>query len=347
MYSEDEGRLIEISFELDSVTSNYNQFMETVSGINGIELFVMNPYINGIDIYNVKEHSLVQRLIFPNEGPNGIETIAGFHVFNRDSILVFSQKSLDGLFVINGKPGKRVSDFIELEPRYANFHIATAVPIIEFDQKLFLYAFPLKRDPDFSDYHDLDVVLDFDKKHVERVFSDLLFEDVQKWGKLRFPTRCLDPVNGKLVYSYPFMDELLLYDIRDKTIRRKIMKSKFFDNVTQPQKNYASKNAFLRENWYYDAMVYNSYTNRYYRFARHYIDENSLLGEKRTVNHQPISIIVADDQFRVLDELILTKPTKYLMKDFFTTGSGLYISNANKYNDEVNEDYMSFYLINY
>jgi len=343
--SADNRRPPELTFPLDSVSANYNKLYQAVETSTGTSLYVLNPYINGIDVYDVAGQIHYKRIILSTTGPLGIKKITGFYVFSADSILVFSDKSLNGLFLINGKPSKRVSDYISFDEPRANFHIASAVPVIAYKRKLYIYALPFKRDPAFSRFQDLDYVLDFENKKVDRVFSRLLYEDVQKWGSLSLPTRCLNPNMGTIVYSYPFLDELLIYNIESKEYGQKKLNSSYFSDATRPLAGYSDKRKALLENNYYDALVFNSYTQRYYRFSRQYIDALSITGEPNTVYNQPVSIIVADAELNKLEEVKLSPPEQYLIKDFFVTKNGLYISSANNYNEDIHEDSLSFYHV--
>jgi hypothetical protein len=319
--------------------------IQSVDGINGQELYVLNRYINGIDIYNFESLKLSRRIIMEPDGPLSISSISGFYVFNKDSILVFSNKFLDGIFVINGVPKARVSDYIDLEQKAANFHIASGLPIYEYDGKLFIYMLPFKRSPEFSEYHDLDIVLDFKNNSVYRVFTDIKFSEIQKYGMLRFPTRCLNEEDGLLLYSYPFLNDLIIYDINTEKIERRSMSSEKFNKPLANLNVNPNSNAYLLENNYYDAMIFNEKAKMYYRFVRNETDSKDLMGNEKTSYDQPVSIIVADDNLNVIEEINLSPPNKYLVKDFFFNHNGLFISNSNVNNSDIEEDYMSFYKV--
>lgn len=335
----DFGELSQISFQLDSLSSNSNQLYQKV----GDELYVMNQYINGIDKYSLKTGKLNDRILLNKEGADGIPFLDGFYVFNADSILVFSERNVDGLFLKDGTPSSRVSDYVSLDRRVLNHHIATALPVMAYDGKLFIFNLPFGGEID-NIYQTLDYVVDFKLDTTYFIKSTKKLQDLSQYpGQFSFAARCLVPDRGEIVYTYQFSDRLMIYNLERSDFTEKSLMAPSIGEVKFNAGFKTDEEIYLANNLY-GAVVWNSYTKHLYRFVQHAVGSND---RSRSLLDQPISVLIADSAYTFQKEVLLTPTSKFLIKDFWFSDEGLMISSANFNNIEIDEDEMSFSVLNY
>lgn len=325
-----------VVFSLDSVASNSNQLYQRWEG----NLYVMNEFFNSIDIYSLDSMQLVDRIMFDKNGSEGIPQIDGFYVFNQDSIIVFSERNADGVFLKGGKPSSRVSDYVHLVQRSLNHHIGSALPVMAYDGKLYLYNLPMGGEID-KVYQALDFVIDFENDTTYFIKSTKTLDELKAYPEqFRFPTRCLIPEKGEIVYAYQFSEELLVYDIESGAFEIKGLSA---PSIGKPSFNggFKSDTEIALNNDLYGAFVWDDDLDRLYRFVNH-----STGGEGSDWLDQPVSIVISDSNFTFQKEMFLTPVSDFLTKDFWFSDEGLMISNANFNNESLDEDAMPFTLVN-
>lgn len=333
-----------LAIYVDSVSSNYNQLYQVIKDKNKEYMLVMNPFVNGVDIYDLDKRKIYRRVTIPTAGPNSIEKIDGFYAFTIDSILIMPEKRLDGL-IVSRNSTERLKDIFEIKNPYFNHHVSSMTPILFHEKKMYLYNLLLRgQEKDSLDKMRLDLIIDFEKKDMKYLYN-LEKETVDKaYADLRFPTRDLND-QGELVYSFPFDDNLMIYHINKDSFYYKPAKSQLMSGSTSKFVNTRSFTEQRLENNYYDGIKFDKVNQVYYRFCKLFTNAIGPRGEKRTAFHQKTSVLVLNKDFEVLDELELKPTHKWLTKDHVLLDEGMAISESNYLNEEMSEDSIVFTII--
>lgn len=333
-----------LAIYVDSVSSNYNQLYQVIKDKNKEYMLVMNPFVNGVDIYDLDKRKIYRRVTIPTAGPNSIEKIDGFYAFTIDSILIMPEKRLDGL-IVSRNSTERLKDKFEIKNPYFNHHVSSMTPILFHEKKMYLYNLLLRgQEKDSLDKMRLDLIIDFEKKDMKYLYN-LEKETVDKaYADLRFPTRDLND-QGELVYSFPFDDNLMIYHINKDSFYYKPAKSQLMSGSTSKFVNTRSFTEQRLENNYYDGIKFDKVNQVYYRFCKLFTNAIGPRGEKRTAFHQKTSVLVLNKDFEVLDELELKPTHKWLTKDHVLLDEGMAISESNYLNEEMSEDSIVFTII--
>ncbi|MEM9299444.1 MAG: DUF4221 family protein [Bacteroidota bacterium] len=97
----------------------------------------------------------------------------------------------------------------------------------------------------------------------------------------------------------------------------------------------------------YNSIIYDKYRDIYYRFVILPDNPNEEIDWLRAKKHpKRSSIIILDNEFRVLGETLLPKDKHYIYNSFVSR-DGLYISNSHLDNPEIKEDILTFTLFKY
>lgn len=128
-------------------------------------------------------------------------------------------------------------------------------------------------------------------------------------GTYRLGYTCFDKKHGKILYSFPILHTLEIYDCEKHTLKSVYAGSKYIKSIkaackdkTKELTNDEQFNYFL-ENNSYSAIVYDPYRNCYYRIA-----EITVPSSKKTYFKQN-SIIILDERFDKIGESLL--PLRY------------------------------------
>ena len=337
-----------IQIPVDSVSSNYNQLYQSFYDETKKQelLYVMNVFTNGVDIYSLDSLKLQEHLSFDINGPVSLPKIDAFHVFKKDSFLVMSEQTVDGL-IVSKDSTLSLSKMLGSEKSFFNHHTSSMTPLLEYKQKLFVYGLPIGGDaPDSTTHLELDLVLDFEKRTIQRLYNEDMEPADKRWGNLRFHTRALDDM-GRIVYSFPFTSELLIYDIELDNFYSKDVPSQFVDNPTKRMSPGENSTKYRLENDHFDGILFDKFRGLYYRFVKLSINPMDNNGRLKNAFHQETAIQVIDKEFNVVTEYKLEPVWQYLTKDSFVSKSGLFISEANNLNGNISEDSLYFTVFNF
>lgn len=142
--------------------------------------------------------------------------------------------------------------------------------------------------------------------------------------------------NDKLVLSFGASESLVVMDLNTKQTREFSAKSRLIDKIRPYKKKSEITPSSPKEiAWYmsnpsYEEVIYNPYTNQYYRIYTLPAKDKSF---------KPVGIITLDGNMNVISEHTLHFAAKPSCPNFFVTREGLYIQV-----DSGSEDKMSFAL---
>lgn len=342
-----------VSFErvripVDSVSSNYNQLYQSFYDETKKQelLYVMNVFTNGVDIYSLDSLKLQERKSFDINGPTSLPKIDAFHMFKKDSFLVLTEQRVDGL-IVSKDSTLSLRKILSSEKTFFNHHTSSMTPILEYEQKLFVYGLPIGGDaPDSTSYLELDLVLDFEKRTIQKLYNEDMEPVDKRWGYLRYHTRTIDDM-GRIVYSFPFTSELMIYDIELDSFYSKDVPSQFVQTPTKRMSPGENGTKYMLENNHFDGILFDKFRGLYYRFVKLSINPMDNKGKLKNAFHQETAVQVIDKEFNVVTEFKLEPVWQYLSKDSFVSKSGLYISEANNLNGNISEDSLYFTVFNF
>ena len=92
-------------------------------------------------------------------------------------------------------------------------------------------------------------------------------------------------------------------------------------------------------------MMFDRYREVYYRIAgleTSYLDKNN---QPKNPFHKPYSVIILNKNFVKIGEKLLEPINNYSVKDWFVSSRGLCILAGNLNSSELDEDYMTFNVL--
>lgn len=222
----------------------------------------------------------------------------------------------------------------------------TRMPDVYHKRKLYFLVIPNK---DFSNSAMFDestkLELEFDVNTRKSSFKNVLYPTTyrdQIWGMSHaIPCRVMN-AKGQFIYSFGI--DPLLYVTDFNTTQSYNAKSDYIDEIKPFDKKGgldANKNYFI-ETPYYGEILYDSYRNVYYRFARREIPITDSQGNINIWENKPCSIIILDEQFQKIGETLLEPNKSYYPRDSFIGKKGLYISNNHPQNPALDENKLKF-----
>ena len=339
-----------LAFDIDKKTSLNNYFYDVLN-IDGEEfLALINRNINGIQIYSIADRKLYKKIQFPEEGPDGFPRLRAFTFVNPDSIFIVSLYAKDLWLVdIDGQIKKKYNAQNQGQPLFnlgAGFY--SGVKPIYFNGKLYIHAFSKAVDSFNLAFFEPDnkIEIEIDPRNETWNYLDIGFPPLYE-GNLWIGDISRDVgKDGTLVYSSAVNPEVTTYSLVDKKADAHKADSRFINNI-EPLLVSGDQNAMSRyfvETPRYTSLAYDKYNDVYYRFVRHELPTvDPKTGQRTEHDDAPFSIIILDSSFNQLGETKM-EDLKHNMNAYFITKDGLYISNTNPKNPDLNEDVLSFTL---
>ncbi|MGB3151462.1 MAG: DUF4221 family protein [Maribacter sp.] len=340
------------SFDLDSETSFefYNiQYLR-----NGVEefLLVLNPLINGVNIYNLKEKTVVNKLKVPTEGPNGLANIQGFTAVTLDSIFLFPKGHLNK-FILVKKSGELVNKYSPKAITYRGIlnHISSTLqPTIFFDNKLYFVQWPL-----FDTYNSKNISSGFPLEIEYSIETDSLISLPVTYPKTFHSniwslwdiihSRTFNFNNSSFIYSFNSIDSIQSINFTGGSPTS--FKASLNTNSNQSRSYSKKPNSMveLKNNLSvhrYSGILYDEFRDVYYRFALNPVTFNDKLHKNyKAYESMPMSIIILNNSFEKIGETPL-EPNKYTIYSAFVGKNGLYLPQINVNNINLNEDQIHF-----
>ena len=171
------------------------------------------------------------------------------------------------------------------------------------------------------------------------------------YGLLRTITQIYPP--NKIIYNPRAQDEVWEYDLQTDSIIKHVFRSRFQEKEILPinfKSTPKTKDRLVKHrdlSGEYTHLVYDSYRKVYYRFFKHFRPEKGADGLYLTNRDDVYSLIVADENFRFLGEMVLPEPC-FFIYFAFATPNGLIINNGSLYgehNNEINVRTITFDLL--
>lgn len=344
---------------MDSKSSyDFNYF--DVGRIDGNEkLVILNQVNYSIDFYNLQNGNLEKRFEVPQNGPTPVRGTQGMLFHNQDSIFVFTSYLLSkfGLFDGNGEIRslhRPTNETDNPRDRLLNHSSTPTLPTFYSQGKLFFSK--LTMDDPLSN-------LNFSESHVAEFLYFLNRDSVVQLQQLKMPSDYLGRTmplsfsfhskalndSKEFVISWFASDSIYVYDMNfnlKSAILGKSGLSKGFEKTTHPLSEEESNRLTISQT-HYPRLIYDPYRRLYYRFAhiaRAY-DPNELIDHK-SIQKNPFSVIVLDEDFNIIKEVIFPGSTYNLYKAFVAE-EGLYLPKTNIFYINLNEDEVTYEIFDF
>jgi hypothetical protein len=323
------------------------------------QLVILNQVNSSIDFYNLKEGNLEKRFNVPQDGPTPVRNTQGMLFYNQDSIFVFTAYLLSrfGLFDSDGELISLHRPMIESDNPRDKIHnqsSAPSMPTVYLKGKLYFSHLTMGNppgNPKFSESHHPEFLYYLEKDSVVQI--DHLKMPAEYSGStmpLSFSlhSKALNELD-EFVISWYASDSLFVYDLDFNLKSVHLGKSslaKGFEKTTYPLSKEESDRLTISQT-HYPRLIYDPHRRLYYRFAfigRTY-NPNELIDYKSTLKN-PFSIIVLDDSFKKLEEILFPGST-YNLYQAFIAENGLYLPKTNLFYTNLDEDKVKYEIFDF
>jgi hypothetical protein len=340
--------------------SSYEFYYFDYGIVDGQEfLFVVNSVNTSVDVYSLDQDTLSYRFPIPRQGPGYIDKAQGILFHSPDSIFVFPSMMMSNisLFDHEGQLYHHLKAKQIIASKYemiVNQASLPSLPTILDGNKLIFFNLTLGNsamNPNYFDTYPPNFLVDLKT-------DSLIWETEFKYptdflGKY-WPMSLVNKSTAKykenqLVSSWSGLDYLVISDMAGREIRQVMAKSQF----TKPYKfgvapiSQEEEQIILVEHHNYIQLLYDEFRGLYYRivslprkrFPEEYVDHT-------TSYKNDFSVMILDENLKLLEEVRFPGSIHHTYLAFVGK-KGLYLSRANPYNPEMNEDRISFDIFGY
>ncbi|WP_100627919.1 DUF4221 family protein [Algoriphagus formosus] len=300
-------------------------------------IFFYNSYNHSIDQIDLNRLEFIKRLKFEKEGPNGTGDI--FHEFNVLKGNRFFMKSFEksGIFDQNGTLIRRIDwrNSVGFNGK-KYFDFPKRQILIESDSSIVVGL--------SYDYENIEVHLDIlslEENSVERLklnskksYGDLSFRSANS-GNIIDPSIEFKFQNEKVIISYEFSNEIVVYDPHDKSLKFIDYNPKLTPKRVAPSKIHIGSIEEIQKelNYFYEQVAYyrpewDSKSKHYFRLSSKTIFseeiENNIKSSNRQIKKNKVFITVFDSDFNLVEELEI-KELSEIDNDYFIKDGKLWL----------------------
>lgn len=328
-----------LSFRIDSITNPKPFHLEIFIDEHIEYLVAENSFKPSIRFYNLNNKKFSHEIPINMIGPDGVGNFKGFHIKSKDSIFVLNFNE-SRLFLVNSS-GNIVNKWSWIvENQDSKFEQST--PLIYTGSPAFLendifstMSVPAMGPTSDETYKNGGVNFQYNLTSNEYLFNynypEIYREDNYPhfW---EYIFRCKSH-DDKTVYS--FTADPHIYVTEDYTSSQKFYAgtSLFNKPISNPElsrKNFLISTAYM-------GIFYDKYRKVYYRVVIGDVNDQKNI----TKYDKPISIIILNEAFDIIGEVELPK-NQHDYRSIFVAKKGLYVSNYNENNSQLDENFMSF-----
>lgn len=338
-----------VSLPLDDQTSNVGDGLVPFQDENGSWLFKVSMGNNEIQLYNLDSKSLEKKIIFENEGPEGVPNISGIHVQRMDSIFLFGYP-LYNLQLTDTSGAIKVNYNYEPPFNYLAAFVHNAhynyTPILRGNKLLVNTKFEgdLRTIPDDTlATKSFSYTIDLENSEVNLLPITWPAGYNASGSKLLEFSMASD--GEHLVYSLVADHDLYVSDLDGKFLKTVAAKSKYIDQ-SFPSFNEATDRFKTMKYVYasdrYERLLYDEYRGVFYRFVfpKVEVQNEEEINQLRRFPRK-FSVMILDKDLNVLGETLMPENT-YYPNNSFVGKEGLFISISHPDNPANEEDLMSF-----
>ena len=335
-----------ISISLDSFTTNQ---LSNPQVIKDKYLAFINKKINSLDLYDIQQKRLSQRIKFANEGDNAIGNIHQFLYHNDDTIFVVNSYQYK-VFLINQEGNVKEKYSLIKQKKHSS---ATALPnIFPFncppvflDKKLHIASYP-DDNPYKDSYYNrkaLSIILDLNTKNFKYAMS---FPKLYKEKKFAlghsFYSRIFLEDKKKFIYGFFANQSIQITDENYHIVEEKKLNSPNFVEIPSINKrveNPQENTEIFNSNPSYFNIYYNPYKKEFYRAI-----DIPLPNKSKKDKYSKGFLGIFDENFANIGEVLLfeTHKVNYSMTNIFFTPEGMWIQRFTDNEDELVYDLVEF-----
>jgi hypothetical protein len=341
-------------FPLDEESTFNTRYLSYIQ-TDSINIFsFVNKYNNAVYLYNYDSATLLKKIKYEKEGPNGVLSVQGYLYLNEDSIFVYSYND-HNLCLTNSK-----AKVLERYKLYENINhdentiiypapfLMTIAPLTKFNSNVILPGFyAAEFDFETTSNRPVCVMLNLEDKSVKHLIN--YPEQYSKYNWLgnfsyRMPFYTLD--DKSMLISFAAHHHLIRYDFETQSENDFYAGSSAIKHI----KTYSTdKNIIVEDdnkrNWYmtnssYQSIFYDKYNKLYYRIARLPVknyDSNDRDSRK------PLVIIILDSKLNYLGEAALDEYKSLETTNCFISEEGINFQLMD--NDEENITFKQYKIL--
>lgn len=309
-----------------------------------------------IDIYNLKTQKLYKKIPIESAGANRVTNFQGFYFPVTEDSIVFPV-TIGRISIMKDREIVLKNYFENYSDLYI-FFVKSACPLIKHNDDVVVCAIPDIQKFDRPEY--------FLNK---RIAKYSLAKDTLRPLDINYPDfykeKCWQPKQYYITYTnkgnYLYVlfgagGDIICFDLdKEQVVKNiKVPDSKFVDwRIPKPSHKcgeYSSPSSLIQdaEKPIHSVLKYDHYKDVFYLMTYLPVkdiekDRKDILKHYNAPKFKPISLMVLDNEFQLIDEIELPG-RHYDLYDFFVTKDGLYISTNNEFNENFNEDALRFDL---
>jgi hypothetical protein len=345
----DEADLVvvgEKNFQLDSLSSPFINALSVFSHEGRDYFSFLNKEQNRIYVYDMEFEDIKYYTPFDREGPNGVGSVEGYHIFNPDSILFLD--SWTNKVSLTDKAGSLVEKFtmsgnmVSISPLLPVPRLGTTNPVHQYKGKFYFTGYSIGEFK-LETNSNRPVILSYDKS-IKKVTYDLSYPDIYQdvsWGATSYRAIYSDinPQTNHLIISFPADHNLWFYNVENGNSFSKYAGSQYFGDITSFHENKMFMERkpleeFFGKNPSYSSVIYDKYREVYYRIADHPIQDYDESSRKTSV--KKFSIIILNKDMEKIGETAIPH-LSHSRLSYFISEEGF---NLQKYQN--NEDLLVY-----
>ena len=331
MKLEKTGNLV---FKLDSLSAGRNS-ESRVYEFDGIKYFTfLNRKSNSLYFYQFNKSEVDRIIPFDREGQNGVGNITSYLIHSLDSIFLYSYGGAR-LYLIDSSEVVLNRYFVDDEGVGVRPEVGGRRPLFKVGDHIVLNSWGSQKE-----YYN-------NQDFPEVSFTFLNIKDSSKIYKISYPDTYKDaiwgvqfyqifhdynPIDNLMVISFPIDNDLYVYDFNNDNYERisvlgsddlvveplSYNSGKFVPHIVEETKHQMSQR-------YYSSIKIDMKNNLYYRLIEELFDEKYIEEFSGSFSiYGPNSIEILDDQFKVIDVILLPE-NSYFMGSMFVDDGYIYL----------------------
>jgi hypothetical protein len=339
-------RVDSVIFELDSLSAVRNS--ETrVYEFEGEKYFTfLNKKNNSMYFYQFENGRINRKMTFEREGINGVGNISSYFIDSLDSIYLYSYGAAR-LYLVDSNEVVLNKYFVNDEGVGVRPEVNGRRPLFKVGDNIVLNSWGSQKEyynnKDFPEVSFTFLNINDSSKNYKISYPDTYKNAI--WGMQFYQIyHDYNPKDSLMVISFPIDNDLYIYDFKSHKYEKVSVSNglnlsveplsynsgKFVPHIIEEAKHQMSQR-------YYSSIKFDEKNNLYYRlieepYDQKYIDEFS----GNFTNYGANSIQILDNQFKVVDVILLPENT-YFMGSMFIKNGKIYVEKI-----QNNEDLLVF-----
>jgi hypothetical protein len=337
--------------EESTVKTQYISYIQTDS----INIFsFVNNHNNAIYLYNYDSATLLKKIKYDKEGPDGVLSLRGYLYLNEDSIFVYSNNDHNlCLTNSNAKVLERYKlyDRVKYDENsiiYPSPIPMTTVPLTKFNNNVILFGFyAAEFDFETPSNRPVCVMLNLEDKSVKHLINYPEQYSKYNWaGGFTYRMPCYTLDDKSMIISFSAHHNLVRYDFETQTEKDFYAGSSAIKRI----KPYSTDRNMVAEtrseiDWYmtnssYESILYDKYNKIYYRIARLPVKNYT---SNDSESRKPLIIIILDSELNYLGEVALDEYKNIVTANWFISEEGIHFQLIN--DDEENITFKQYKIL--